>query len=1127
MERYRREQEALLNAGALNRDEGYTSDHQSRRSSQLARPPPPTRPIKAASSFHPPTSHTQHMSMSSKRPSGVRLGSEPQGVPVQVPSQEAPRGKKGLPFLKNPMSTLLLRRKSSQNIVPDLSLSLRNEKEEPTYDPRIRGTRVHDFSAPRPRKPVRVHDMAQTATEKPSQDTLPSVSTSEPTSAVTSAVTLAMTSVVSDAPPAPPPKDDHALSKRASSSGPSQETSADTTATQQRPHNIPSRRSTTISEKRRSLLSSRRKSSIPASLVSMSRNTSGASGKGILSSIPKHMKSTSSRFSFDMVGAANEEKLLEERHRQRQQDKQVGEEDDFYQRDSRFDDFDEEAFDYDGMDYDDGLEERIPGVNADYEEEEDFQMDNDPDNDQENFAGFVFQRSDPPSTLTTPRSAGLLPTPRDANGDVIGYAATGYASTETGETPDFQQDDQTPTETSCVPAPLRSPRISTGLGIQGLVDENEATHQVDQVDQVHPMEQQPPAERVLDKQDELYFDDGLMHEFDGEGDGSTFDESIFDLDDTDQYGRPIPGMFARVLSQRNAAQETKNRESEMTSRLSQESGRSQSTAHTSLSVDQQPKADPGLQGEPSIQEEPRTQEEPSIQEKPNVQEPSIQRGNVTEQIPQAQLPTWTADPQDNVAAYQAALAAAAQQAAASGKFRRDSSPAPPADLTITSPTTTGSEHSDPHNENALDNYEDEDEDGGYTSAGLDDYELDDDAIIAEINASALANDTDGWYGQEFGFYSTPLPQHHVASALSEKNLFQYSHGGYFGPSGVNRTASGRVVSREPNLTPITERSEYSNRNSLMSLMPSNSNNAAPLQSPGLAQLAMMSDDDNMSLSALMRFRTKAWGGSQVSLTSSRDGSPYDRNGATSPLDHEYAHGRKNSAFSLFSQDSGAGSGSGSPTLTMSMSMPNIPTNSNPLSSISPNSNTSSATTTSPPPPSGINMATPLYSPPPPPSHSNNTLSSTACPPVFEDEETEDVVVVGQPAPRKKGLISKFNNSAASNSNSNSISNSNSNGGSNGSRKSSSTAAVLAANNEDGDDKNCGQTTTMTTDTDTDPSKKPKRPSMGHRHKGSADSISYMKEEDSGESRWVMERRRTDDSGEIEVLRREVINQGRI
>ena len=50
----------------------------------------------------------------------------------------------------------------------------------------------------------------------------------------------------------------------------------------------------------------------------------------------------------------------------------------------------------------------------------------------------------------------------------------------------------------------------------------------------------------------------------------------------------------------------------------------------------------------------------------------------------------------------------------------------------------------------------------------------------------------------------------------------------------------------------------------------------------------------------------------------------------------------------------------------------------------------------------------------------------------------------------------------------------------------------------------------------------------HRHTGSSDSISYMKEEDpvTGE-RWVLERRRTAETGEVEVLEREVISNGRI
>jgi hypothetical protein len=50
----------------------------------------------------------------------------------------------------------------------------------------------------------------------------------------------------------------------------------------------------------------------------------------------------------------------------------------------------------------------------------------------------------------------------------------------------------------------------------------------------------------------------------------------------------------------------------------------------------------------------------------------------------------------------------------------------------------------------------------------------------------------------------------------------------------------------------------------------------------------------------------------------------------------------------------------------------------------------------------------------------------------------------------------------------------------------------------------------------------------HRYTGSAESISYMKEDDPvvGE-RWILERRRTAESGEIEFLGREIVSGGRI
>jgi hypothetical protein len=50
----------------------------------------------------------------------------------------------------------------------------------------------------------------------------------------------------------------------------------------------------------------------------------------------------------------------------------------------------------------------------------------------------------------------------------------------------------------------------------------------------------------------------------------------------------------------------------------------------------------------------------------------------------------------------------------------------------------------------------------------------------------------------------------------------------------------------------------------------------------------------------------------------------------------------------------------------------------------------------------------------------------------------------------------------------------------------------------------------------------------HKHSASAESISYLKEEDpiSGQ-RWILERRRTGEGGEVEVLGREVVQGGRI
>jgi hypothetical protein len=52
---------------------------------------------------------------------------------------------------------------------------------------------------------------------------------------------------------------------------------------------------------------------------------------------------------------------------------------------------------------------------------------------------------------------------------------------------------------------------------------------------------------------------------------------------------------------------------------------------------------------------------------------------------------------------------------------------------------------------------------------------------------------------------------------------------------------------------------------------------------------------------------------------------------------------------------------------------------------------------------------------------------------------------------------------------------------------------------------------------------------GHSRKGSAaDSVTYVRDHDeAGEGRWILERRRTAESGELELIGREIVEGGRI
>lgn len=939
-----------------------------------SRPSPvPIKAVRHTSSFVAPTDLRSNAGATGKRPAGTRLTTEPTRLGASQAATEIQKGKKGLPFLKNPMSGLLMRRKASQN-APDLRpLPLPQKSAETPYDPRIRGTRVHDFSAPRQRvvptmKPTVPGAEVWTGWDKyhnassPQSNDCSDLPLRTQTGKSSSAASEATQAAASDCDPPKPAELSKAPSR--TSTQENKRPSLDEKPLPAAPP-VPAPSVKDGAESTRSISTRSRaisasfsvKRPYPSTRTNKSHHVSLSEDSVSLSALPKHMKSTSSRFSFDMVGAAMAEKQLEERHRQKELERKAN--GGPSNRDSRFDDFDEDAFDYDAAMDDDGLEEAIPGVNADYEDEyfeedipfeEDVPLvgdddlivevegEDDPDNDQENFAGFVFSRSNPQSSMVSPATPGMLATPRDASGRPIGHAIT--------TSPLPMEDDISNQE---------EPEVLPGeLGVQDQEDPQK-THYDPTVFQERRGMQIDEAQGSVNGQDKgIYYDAGLLEELQMEADEiqkTQFDESIFDDDDVDSFGRPMPGVFAynqamRAQERETQVQEPKKRDSDMTS----QSGISTSTAHTSSSVGLQPASSTG--------------------DGVDVSKPTS---------PPATSPDQGTD--DKVAAYQRALAEAAHKAASSGwKSRWDddaeqtSSLADP-DVTITSPTT------DSHPSTAgleveptsIQDYEEDDGFGNGFDDEFDDDSLDED-FIAEANAEALAYDSDGFYGDEFGFYSAPIASRTGSNSSSGSGNLPLGNesvlGGYFGPSGsLGRTISGRVL-REPNLTPITERSEYSNRNSILSMGPLSSGFADfrnSMTSPNYEMMRGLEDSLPITLGDLNRIRGKTFGGSQISLSSSRDGSPRSER---APLHDRFEGASSPALWDLPRPPSNLGAGA--PV------QPHERKN-----SIWSNSDAASATgspiTNSIPP-------QPMFSPPPPPLPQSSP--GPQCPPVMEDEAEE-------------------------------------------------------------------------------------------------------------------------------------------
>ncbi|KFY84339.1 hypothetical protein V500_09400 [Pseudogymnoascus sp. VKM F-4518 (FW-2643)] len=1015
-----------------------------------------------------------------RRPMGARMPSPPPTLPANPIStfevSQKSSSKTRLNLL-NPMS-LLARRRTAQPVPQLLPVPTGNfptQLSPSDYDPRIRGTKVHDFSAPRPR-PTVSHGKTAEAKAGSGQPQVDVKKVRTPEEGERSPHTPAFKEDFEDqqypaAGPhvrkandfsdlAMPPRPAYAREAQSSKAStpdastakpdaPEAEIAQNKTGESLQTIGPSGNNDTALLEDedtqtvRQASISSHRQHS-KYSLSSSQRQLRNASliSNRDSSSTMKHMKSNSSRFSFDMMGAASQEKLLEDRHREKALRKQSE------TPEPNIGVFDEEEdYDYENMMDDDGLEERIPGVNADLDDDDD--DDDDMFGQQWGIGAFTLQSASQMGSLDPINDY----TPRDLDGNPISRGMSREPESNAQET--SQEAAAINYEDTDVSPNTALSRELSGLGLEGLGLDQEP---VPITEPLIPYRQsQIIAPRKVLDEDDMYFDDGMIDHNDYDPEGPEFDESIFDNDDTDQYGRPLaplsslPTLYSPPLIQ---------------------------TTTDSLNLSKRESADSQNQTaqQDKLTADPLTVPPPDAQsqaDSPKLLQPA---------------PSLT---QDTLSAYQSALAAAAYAAAASGRFRRDSTPG----------GNVGDEYEgNPNEANA------------YSPSVEDDFDYDDafedDPIIAEANAEALAYDDDGFYSQEFGFYSAPAG----TEAL-------YANGGFFGPrgaEGIIRSQSGRV--REPNLTPITERSEYSNRNSIMSLpqLAGNmSHGSASVTSPGLAQLAgLLSDqeDENMSLSALLKLRRGQWGGSQSSLPASGGGSP----SVASPGD-DHSGGNRTAHLGQWQQNQMGSSPSGQLAPWQQGQPGSSPSGqlvpwqqnqvgSSPSGQIAPWQQQSSFSSVEPR--DQFQQGNALKH-----GRKGSTFSLTsdygrdsgASSPNASPEVQFNPLMKAQ-SQTQQGPVQTANRSSTTSSRSN--------------IHSTSRLASPTSTHFDHDSMSFPQS-----------GNKPKEKGAElkkHRHTGSSDSISYMKEEDpvTGE-RWVLERRRTAESGEVELLEREVISNGRI
>ncbi|KAL2819428.1 hypothetical protein BJX63DRAFT_9016 [Aspergillus granulosus] len=507
------------------------------------------------------------------------------------------------------------------------------------------------------------------------------------------------------------------------------------------------------------------------------------------SGLPKHFKSNASRFSFDMngVGSSTQEKLLEEKHKEKEAARKAQ---------ARLNgDFSDAEDDYDNDMFDDmdGLEEEIPGVNVDDEDDE-FRDFSGPGN----ILNKSWLAPNLSPVIASPLHADMPNLQNDQAPSLVQKKAEQYTADLT-QADTLQADDASESSKTF----FRESRDLSATPLQSVPED-----------------------------DDLYFDDGEFGELDAEEVGDGFDESIFDDPTSHLYER-------KQFSNPVVADQTTSEE------FGLEAGPNDGLKHAS-----------------------------SMASDLNQGFAPRRYGSVAGNMPNPELVRSHSGilSEHNLEAFHNALADAANQAATKGRLSYTTSVSERSLGQESIAHTLDSQPGLISDESRMDpvSFDEVFEDFDFD----DNDDLYDDPIIAAANAEALENDDEGFYGQEFGFY-----------AQAYGNGSELTHGGYFGPRGVegiSRSHSGRGKFREPSLTPITERSEWSTRNSIISVAAhgvAHSNQSVP--NPGLAQLVDMGSlDDDLSLGALMKLRRDAWGGSNGSLRSS-SGSPPPQQSAVS------------------------------------------------------------------------------------------------------------------------------------------------------------------------------------------------------------------------------------------------------